>query len=233
MASFSLGSGLTIPNTGLSIGSKLSLSGGLSFEGFNQVVQVSATWDPARTNSHVVLSGLNLIATAGAASVNMPVFGTGIISTGKKKYWEVTVTTNGSQANTFAVGVGNALASTGDNEFLGIDANSITLYDSGLVYYNAGGVTTIAPFVQGNVVCVAVDFMAGLIWWRVNGGNWNNSAAANPATGAGGIALSVSGTLTPGLGLYYNGTTQDVGTGNFGASTAFTVPVGFTTFAVP
>jgi hypothetical protein len=79
------------------------------------------------------------------------------------------------------------------------------------------------------VVCIAFDVGARLAWFRKGAaGNWNGSASANPAIGAGGVAC----TLGDGIPLYPAvsfGGTGNVATANFG-DTAFTgtVPSGFT-----
>jgi len=40
---------------------------------------------------------------------------------------------------------------------------------------------------SGKTLSYAIDFDAGMIWGRLNNGNWNNSATADPATGVGGF----------------------------------------------
>lgn len=64
---------------------------------------------------------------------------------------------------------------------------------------------------------VAVDMGNNAIWFRLNGGNWNNNVSDNPATNTGGISISpmnTSGTLW--AEFYINNT--DALTVNFGAS---------------
>jgi SPRY domain len=195
------------------------------------VTPSAVTWDPSFKNANLTLSGGNLIATGGALTFQFTsALSTGSITAGKKKYFEVTVTANGSTAGTFGVGVGNASTQLGNNQYLGLDLNSIGAYDNGNVFMNATQIATVAPFATGSVVCTAVDFTAGLIWWRTNNGNWNNSSTANPATGTGGISIGAAGTLSPAIALYYDGVTLDVATGNFSSSTSFTPPAGFSTF---
>jgi hypothetical protein len=79
-------------------------------------------------------------------------------------------------------------------------------------------------FANGNVVCVAVDLTAKKIWWRTNGGTWNNDILSNqnPATGAGGFSFSTlnAGPYFPAIGL--NNATE-IDAANFGA-TAYAQP---------
>jgi hypothetical protein len=70
-------------------------------------------------------------------------------------------------------------------------ANSFFLYYSGTIYLNNSSTGTISGgFTAGDVVSLAWDSAAELGWFRVNAGNWNNSGAANPATGVGGKNLA-------------------------------------------
>jgi hypothetical protein len=48
-----------------------------------------------------------------------------------------------------------------------------------------------------NDVGVAVDLTARLAWIRKNAGNWNADAAANPATGANGVAMLPAVSFAP------------------------------------
>ena len=193
---------------------------------------MATTWDPANKNANITLSGGNLVATSGTLTgFFVPVFSTGSITTAQKIYWEITVTTIGATAQKFGVGVGNALSSTGDNFFIGVDTTGIAIYDNGAVFYNLTQVATYGSFGAGNVVNVAVDFSAGLIWWATNGGIWNANALANAATGTGGQTIGVSGNLLPGVTLEYDGTTQDVATADFGATT-FAYPALFAALQV-
>ncbi len=75
---------------------------------------------------------------------------------------------------------------------------------------------------------MAFDIASHLIWFRVNGGNWNNNASYDPATATGGISFTSLGTTYACIDVIDNVTTGIVTT-NFGAA-AFTygVPSGFT-----
>jgi hypothetical protein len=81
------------------------------------------------------------------------------------------------------------------------DGNAFGAY-FGQMAWNAGGtvtgskqpgtsqtVATVDGYTQGDTLCFAIDFEAGLIWFRKNALLWNNDAGANPATGTNGISL--------------------------------------------
>jgi hypothetical protein len=110
---------------------------------------------------------------------------------------------------------------------MGADANSLSYFTSGQVFINNVQIATIQTSVLNDTICMAVDRTNNLIWFRTNAGNWNNSATANPATGAGGISLSTlnAGAIFAATGLNTN---ADVATSNFGLSAfAQAVPAGF------
>jgi hypothetical protein len=76
---------------------------------------------------------------------------------------------------------------------------------------------------------MAVDFTAQLSWFRKNGGNWNGSGTANPATGVGGNSFSY---LTG--GPFFIAANLNVGAASYaltlnagGTAYAFAAPAGF------
>jgi hypothetical protein len=101
-------------------------------------------------------------------------------------YGEFTITT---LTGTPAVGLVNPAYNFAVGSLLGADANSLGYRSGGGVVSNNVTLATIAAFVQGDRVDTAFDPDNRLIWFRVNGGNWNNNAANNPVTGVGGIAV--------------------------------------------
>jgi hypothetical protein len=52
------------------------------------------------------------------------------------------------------------------------------------------GSVTAGSFTTGDVISMAFDGNAMLIWFRDGAGNWNNNASADPATGVGGYDVS-------------------------------------------
>ena len=68
---------------------------------------------------------------------------------------------------------------------------------------SATGSTFGVAFATGDVLCIAWNSGTERIWFRLNGGNWNNDGSANPATSTNGIDISVAEGLY--LGLYFQG----------------------------
>jgi hypothetical protein len=175
---------------------------------------LTATWDPL-DKSLATLSSGNLTATGTGAGYARA---TSVQSSGKY-YWETTVST-WSSGNT--------------GPYYGIAANAIPatgiagLSKDGNIWVGFSPVFIGAARGSGDIIGIAIDITANLIWFRVApSGNWNGSGTANPATGAGGLSISsLSGTLKPSIAL---STVGDAATVNFGAA-AFSgaVPSGFT-----
>jgi hypothetical protein len=149
---------------------------------------------------------------------------------GSKYYWEVAANTvNASTTTYMGVAATSHIGNVG-NAFIGNDAGSIGFVNNGNVFNNNGVVATIQTFTSGDTVCVACDLVNNKVWFRTNGGNWNNAAigSQDPANNIGGISLTNvvnAGSLRPGLNLAYNNDQLTVNLGD----TAFaqTAPVGF------
>ena len=188
----------------------------------------NTAWNPSDKSAGITLSGGNLIATntnnniCGVRAVDRQITG--------KFYWEVTyntVTYNGDAAG--VINAAFALATIPITAPLGSPV--IGLQQNGAM---TGGVTgpSFGAIAAGSVVCFALDAASGLFWARVGAaGNWNASATANPATGAGAVSILSLG-LGGGIPIYpwcEVSNTNDVMTANFGDS-AFSgaVPSGFT-----
>lgn len=180
------------------------------------------TWNPSDKNADISLSNGNLTATAGVVSGERGIRAVTSASSGKK-YWEITPVT---YIGFSTVGVGNASASL--STFLGTSTHALSFLPDGQVFYNNAAVTTIQSYTQGDVVCIALDLDNDKIWFRTNGGNWNNAVigSQNPATNTGGI--DVSGVAGAVFAMVHFQPNSDVFTANFGA-TAFaqTAPAGF------
>lgn len=117
------------------------------------------------------------------------------------------------------------LADTGTTSFdlltasgaLGWFSNGQIVFAAVNSYYGA--------YVHGDVLTIAVDFTAHKLWVRVNSGNWNNDASADPATGANGIDIStLAGSSWRGAAmvLYISGAGGTIGSG--------ALPSGFSNF---
>lgn len=150
-------------------------------------------WDVTRKYSSVSLTNAGLTVKTGVNDTG--VYGTVAIT--NKTYWEMKID-NSASPFVACIGVANStynvanhVGSTGDG--------SIGVYASGTQWLiNQTTTGTASSFVTGDVVSIAVDPTARLIWMRVNGGNWNGSSSNDPATGVGGQSFSsITGTLYP------------------------------------
>jgi hypothetical protein len=71
--------------------------------------------------------------------------------------------------------------------------NGVFWTANGDVHSNFVSIGTIATFGNSDVLDMLFDLTAKKFWGRLNGGNWNNSGTANPATGTGGLVYNNSG----------------------------------------
>ena len=183
----------------------------------------NTTWNPSDKSSTVTLTGSNLIATATTGS-NGGVRTVDAHNSGKY-YWEITYTT----VNTNSLTTGLALV-TADLTFASATGFTNLARLNGNINVNgvASGSSLGAAVAPSSKVGIAVDLTAKLIWFRITpAGNWNGSGTANPATGVGGVNISVVATAA--MYPFMSGVSSDAVTANFGDS-AFTgaVPSGFT-----
>lgn len=195
---------------------------------------MAITWNPADKNASVTLSGGNLTASATPASTGVGALNaraTAAVGDGKWAFQAVYSSINDNEYD--AIGLCNASASLNDN--LGNNTHGIGFYlygymygntvlTSGLTQANVGDTITIAWSKSGSTV---------LVWVRVNAGNWNNNASANPATGAGGLSVGnyLYGDLYAcfGVGIASTGGTTTA-TADFDGP--FTLPSGFSYYDV-
>jgi len=134
-----------------------------------------------------------------------------------KYYWEGVFSTAGNN-NT---GVGIATSTAPLSSLAANATGACMIYKGFPVWLNGSSQgTSIGIVAQGDVVAVAVNIDAKLIWFRLGAsGSWNatSGTANDPATGTGGISLSA---LTP---PYYPATSEyqtgDAITANFGQNT--------------
>jgi hypothetical protein len=195
------------------------------------------TFNPSDKESHITLSGGNLVAT-GTAGWTGSVRNTASKTSGKY-YWECTATTFaqiqsgvGMFAGTVSIAQNVHSSVTGA---CGVIQNSGIVYVDGSSFFTLGGVgsssVSFGTITSGTVIGIAVDLTAKLVWFRLGAaGNWNNAAGRDPATGTGGIAIpNLGGSVASFPTVSFGG--NDVITGNFGASAfAGTAPSGFATW---
>lgn len=176
-------------------------------------------------SSQVILSNGNLTATLNPSTNNVGARSASGKTTGKY-YFEITAgPMHGAGCGMLtAAGTYLDMINNGTNCLM-VSSGTGTIFTNGT---SAGGVGS--SYASGDVICFAIDLGVRHAWARKNGGNWNNSGTANPATDTGGVTLYATVGFSPAVG--FGGGSQQTGdafTGNFGA-TAFaqSVPSGFT-----
>lgn len=188
----------------------------------------TATTFDTGTLSNTSLSNGNLTATHSNTSVG-GARSTSYKSSGKY-YFEVTVGATHGLTDAIAV-----MASTYSYANLAGNSGICVCWwpNNGGSIISGGGNTflNIGAGSPGDVIGIAVDIGAAKTWWRRNGGLWNGSGTANPATGANAASFS-SGSVTVAPAIGFTGSGQQSGdnfTANFGATSfSGTVPSGFT-----
>jgi hypothetical protein len=197
----------------------------------SSVASSSATWSGVPStatntldtnfNGTMTYSGGNLscTGTAGSTGENTRTL---YPETSGKFYFEGTIN---SGSTNIAFGIENNL---GLNSNAYSTVNGHYFYSSG-VWTNNGSLGTIGSPTTGDTVCVAFDIANKKVWYRLNGGNWDNNVAHNPATNTGGYditaLLASNGSVYPSASLW---TVGDKITLNLGATTfAQTAPSGF------
>lgn len=181
----------------------------------------------------LTLSNGNLTVTATTSGADLSGRGddtTAAITSGQKIYFEAILDTD-SGVGSASVGICNSSYTFGSGQWLGLQTNGIGYSDDNNIYKNNASIGSIATYTAGDVVCVAVTGDTK-VWFRKNGGNWNNSATANPATNTEGF------TQAAGLGTVYpaytcrNNPPADKITFRFSSSSwGFAAPSGFSAFA--
>lgn len=137
-------------------------------------------------------------------------------------YFEITINA-AAKLSDVGVGVDNG---TENLNLSGGQAKGICWVGSGSVNYNGTLNAYLAStFFVGDILGVAVDITNAKIWFRENGGNWNNSASANPATNTGGFSISA---IVPTVyALAQLSSVGDQVTANFLGTFGFSAPAGF------
>lgn len=182
-------------------------------------VAEGAGWNPSDKAANIVLSNSNLTA-AFVDNSWVSVFGTPAKSSGKW-YFEVTFL-SGTVNDAAAIGV--APVAVGPNGRIGVsEATAVGLSYSGSIYRDGFGQgNTGLSYGVGTVIGVALDVATRKIWFRRDGGAWNNDAVNhNPVTGLGGTVINGAGSLK--LGVSNNAVaTVSINMNASGAPTGFT-----------
>jgi hypothetical protein len=177
-------------------------------------------------SAHVYSNSTATSSGAGAVAVTRP-------STGLHYVEYVINTLTGVPA----LGLTNNRYVMSSGTSLGGDANSLGYRSDGTVVANSITLATLTAFIQGDQIDVAADPLSRLIWFRKNGGNWNNDILANqnPVGAVGGIDTSsinfdrhmhsISTTLTGSVITAHHQTASFIGTPPTGFASLQTVQI--------
>jgi hypothetical protein len=164
-------------------------------------------WDPNHTASDLVIQNNRILiidTVAGAYSA----LGLKPIVSGNKFIFSVKLIFNHDN-NSPNYTVGFATHDVYLNQHIGQDQYGIGLFNTGEIYYNNNILQSGFPSWNNDedIIDIAISSdSVSKVWFRVNGGNWNNIPSDNPATNTGGFDLTSLGagslhnsTLYPGL----------------------------------
>lgn len=184
----------------------------------------NSIWNTADKSANMTLSAGNLVATATGSSAWVRTVDS---QTAGKFYWEVAATAF-TNVNT-AIGIATKTANLLNGMSGGAVVGTCSANRSGLIYADGSFTGLSAGTIAGNVVCVACDLTAKLIWFRnTAAGQWNGSGTANPATGVGGVSIPNIGGVASCPAFWATATTE-AATANFGDTTfSGAVPAGYT-----
>lgn len=178
----------------------------------NPPATVAPSWSPADQVGMTFSNGnLTVTATSTASGARLNL---GFPNSAGKYYWECTMTT--------WTGAGTGVGICSSTVTISLPPSNSTnvaeiLLTGGNFWINGVNAGSLGTRASGDIIGIAVDLAADLIWFRVcPSGNWNNSGTANPATGVGGFSI----TGVPGARFPFAGAQaiNDRITGNFGAA---------------
>ncbi len=192
----------------------------------NDLTGVS-TYDPAFKDSHITLSGANLIgdSTSNGGWGSTRTTGSKAQASHGLFYAEFSIATGAGTPTQCFTGIGTSTVSSGS--YVGSDANSIGYYGAnGNKYINAAATGYGSAYTAGDVVGVAVDLTNSYVYFAKNN-TWQNSG--DPTSGGshtGGLALTTAQSYY--LFSSWGNTGRPTITANFGASAfTYTAPANY------
>lgn len=163
---------------------------------FGGAPMVATTWDPAKKDGTITLSGGNLIATKNTNNNTVSVLSTSSKSTGK---WYAEMLLGGGGGAPYNV-MGVATSSFPFSTYLGATADSWGYYqETGEKITNAVQTAFGASYTPGAVIGIAIDADSGSIWFAKND-VWQGSG--DPAAGTSPAFTGLPGGLFLGASLY-------------------------------
>lgn len=130
----------------------------------------------------------------------------------------------------FASSLGFATITANLDFYLGVDTSGLGIYSDTRFINNDVTIyqNITPPFSQGDIIDVCVDAATMNVWYRVNGGDWNGDALADPAANVGGLLIpGPSAPFYPAVSIL-----SDLGeidaSWTIQETAAYTAPAGFT-----
>ena len=190
------------------------------------VLTTFATFDGV--NTLVSLSNGNRTVTHNNTSTNAGAISTIALSAGKY-YFELAIQTSSGPVYNGIGAISSAWSGTFSSTQGATNLTGVNPAVSSLIYSNGASTgLNLGSVAVADIFCFALDLTARLAWVRRNSGNWNNSGAADPAAGIGGVAVTPTIAFRPYVSFAGSTVSTDTVTGNFGQSVfAFSKPSGF------
>ena len=182
-------------------------------------------WDFADKQATVTLTNSDRTATSSAASSTVRSSTSHTNGAAGKYYVEFLINVS--------VGGTDVGMKSGAGALAGFGSDSVTVgLATGNVRIGGSGTSpSLGAFIANDVLCMAWDPVAELVWFRKNNGLWNNNAAADPAAGTNGVNIAVFSAGTPYELLFIGGSTASVTLrADSAALTVGSYPSGFTSW---
>jgi hypothetical protein len=169
--------------------------------------------DPSRKAIDIGLSNSNQTASQ-QFGYTESVLGTRIIESSDKVMFSVLVSlaNPGAAPNSHFIGIGrsdmnyNGVVPDRYSAYPGNDDKSMGYRSDGTIWYNGNQYDSgYQTWGDDDVIDIAIDNSTNSMWVRVNGGNWNNNASADPETNVTSIEI-IGGPFYPVLCPGYEGT---------------------------
>lgn len=151
---------------------------------------VPTTFNPATHGPNIVMTGGNLIVTAGPSIAGYESSASIASHASGKFHFEFTNNNDGGGTNAVMGIADGSWVSSGI--LLGNDSHGLSVGSGGELFIN--GVITgagVETFTTGHTIAIEVDLTAKLFWVETIGGSFTwNKGAGNPAAGTGGFSFS-------------------------------------------
>lgn len=184
------------------------------------------TLNPADKSTIAALSNGNLtITNTGTTGNQAAARSVKPIAAGEKKYFEARLDSFVA-ADVLALGIVDSAFNLTSGS-----GNQIAYWNNDGIYNLTDTlVAALGTAISGSsIIRIAVDNTSNKrVWFSLDGGNWNGSGSADPATNVGGVDITGMANVYACLAVWSN---SRVATANFGPSWAYAVPSGFTGIA--